>query len=401
MMTFMMKPTIKTIIFATMVGIAVLLPAPARALPPIPQPCVDGTLPSGALSLICVPLGWNGQLVVFAHGYVAPEQPIAFYNLALPDGTSLPDLIQSLGFAFATTSYRQNGLAILEGADDIRELVAEFGETHSPLRTYVTGVSEGGLVAALLAERSPELFFSGLATCGPIGSFLAQIDYFGDFRVLFDYFFPGIIPGSPIRIPADVMTTWYTVYVPEITAALAANPSRAVELLRVAHAPYDPTNPATIVNTALDVLWYNTFATNDAVHKLGGNPFGNRLRWYFGSSDDFRLNQRVERFAASPAALTALRPYETSGRPSIPLVTLHTTGDDVIPIWQELLYLLKFDPSGRGRFIPVPVLRYGHCNFTTNEVLDAFLHSTGDFLQTDASREGTVSGGQLRTAEVR
>ena len=72
-------------------------------------------------------------------------------------------------------------------------------------------------------------------------------------------------------------------------------------------------------------------------------------------------------------ALTALRPYETSGRLSIPLVTLHTTGDDVIPIWQELLYLLKFDPSGRGRFIPVPVLRYGHCNFTTNEVLDAFL----------------------------
>jgi pimeloyl-ACP methyl ester carboxylesterase len=166
MMTFMMKPTIKTIIFGTMLGIAVFLPAPARALPPIPQPCVDGTLPSGALSLMCVPLGWNGQLVVFAHGYVAPEQPIAFYNLALPDGTSLPDFIQSLGFAFATTSYRQNGLAILEGADDIRELVAEFGETHSPLRTYVTGVSEGGLVAALLAERSPELFFSGLATCG-------------------------------------------------------------------------------------------------------------------------------------------------------------------------------------------------------------------------------------------
>ena len=135
---------------------------------------------------------------------------------------------------------------------------------------------------------------------------------------------------------------------------------------------YDPANPATIANTALDALWYNVFATNDAVQKLGGNPFGNRLRWYFGSSNDLRLNSRVERFAASPAALKALRAYQTSGDLSIPLVTLHTTGDDVIPIWQELLYLLKFDPSARGRFIPVPVSRYGHCNFTTNEILGAF-----------------------------
>jgi hypothetical protein len=31
-----------------------------------------------------------------------------------------------LGYAFATTTYRQNGLAILEGVDDIRELVAAF-----------------------------------------------------------------------------------------------------------------------------------------------------------------------------------------------------------------------------------------------------------------------------------
>ena len=48
MMTSMMRPMIKRIVFATIVGIAVLLPAPARAQGAIPQPCVDGTLPSGA-----------------------------------------------------------------------------------------------------------------------------------------------------------------------------------------------------------------------------------------------------------------------------------------------------------------------------------------------------------------
>src|SRR4030095_9392839 len=98
-------------------------------------------------------------------------------------------LALSQGYAFATTSYRQNGLAILEGVDDIRELVAAF---PSPVRTHVAGVSEGRLRGTLLPERWPELFASAVAAGGPIGSFRAQIDSFGDFRVLFDDFFPGV-----------------------------------------------------------------------------------------------------------------------------------------------------------------------------------------------------------------
>ena len=91
---------------------------PAQALPsfqetPTPGACQDGVLPSGALSRICVPAaGWNGDLVVWAHGYVAYNEPIGFYNLTF-DAVYLPDLVQELGFAFATTSYRTNGLAVL------------------------------------------------------------------------------------------------------------------------------------------------------------------------------------------------------------------------------------------------------------------------------------------------
>ena len=47
---------------------------------------------------------------------------------------------------FATTSYRQNGLTILEGVDDVRLLVDAFGPAR---RVHVIGVSEGGLVATL------------------------------------------------------------------------------------------------------------------------------------------------------------------------------------------------------------------------------------------------------------
>lgn len=336
----------------------------------VPGPCVPGALPSGALSLTCVPTsGWNGELVVFAHGYVPAGAPLGFYNLSLPDGTYLPTLLQSQGYAFATTSYRQNGLAILEGVDDITELVAAV---PSALRTHLAGVSEGGLVATLLAERRPELFSSAFAACGPIGSFHAQIDSFGDFRVLFDYFFPNTIPGSPIAIPPAVVAGWQSIYVPRVAVALAANPARALELMRVSRAAFDPANPATIVTTAINMLSYNVLGTNDAVLKLGGNPFGNRLRWYFGSSNDLKLNLSVRRFTAAPAARAALAHYETNGDLRIPVVTLHTTGDEVIPFWHELAYLPKLDLSARGRFVPIPAFRYGHCNFTQAEVLGAF-----------------------------
>jgi pimeloyl-ACP methyl ester carboxylesterase len=364
--------SIKRILCASFVAGAALLPVTASAqAPAIPPGCATQPLRSGALTLICYPPPdlWNGELVVFAQGYVPPGLPLGFYNLELRDGTNLPNLVRALGYAFATTTYRRNGLNILEGVDDMRDLVAAFG---SPVRTHVAGVSEGGLVATLLAERWPELFASAVAACAPIGSFRAQLDSIGDFRVLFDHFFPGTIPGSPINIPLAVMAGWQSVYVPRVLGALAANPSAAVELMRVSHAAFDPADPTTIGTTAINLLSYNVLGTNDASAKLGGNPFGNRLRWYFGSRNDLRLNLTVQRFTASPAARAALQPYETDGNLSIPLVTLHTTGDEVIPYWQELLYLPKLDLSQRGRFLPIPALRYGHCNFTANEVVAAF-----------------------------
>jgi pimeloyl-ACP methyl ester carboxylesterase len=374
------------LLLVSAIGLGLLHPAPAQASPPaapLPGPCVPGTLPGGGLSLICIPAsGWNGDLVVFAHGYVAYNQPLDFYHLALPDGTSLPALVQGLGFAFATTSYRQNGLAILEGVEDVRELVAAFRSAHGvPGHTYLTGVSEGGILTALLVERYPELFSGGLSACGPIGDFRQQINYLGDFRVLFDYFFPGGLPAGPTSIPQSVIDNWEGTYVPAITARLAASPSAAAQLINTARAAVDPADPSTLAATTINVLWYNVFGTNDGKAKLGGSPFDNRSRWYFGSNNDLRLNLRVQRFQASATALARLAGYQTSGRLTIPLVTLHTTGDEIIPFWHQILYAGKVQTSGRGSFLPIPIFRYGHCNFTAAEVLAAFglliLQATG------------------------
>jgi poly(3-hydroxybutyrate) depolymerase len=338
--------------------------------------CEVSTPTDGAHTKICVPPGWNGQLVVFAHGYVPDVPgvyPLGFYD-TLPDGANLATLVQGLGFAYATTSYRQNGLAILEGVDDVRALVALFESRYGkPLRSFLTGASEGALVATLLVERFPTLFTGAYATCGPIGSFKYEIEYLTDFRVLFDYFFPGVFEGDATHVTDGDQVGWLRRDLENtqlrIRALLAREPKRALELLRTAKAAYDPRNLSTIATTTLNLLQYNVLGATDLQQKLGGNPYDNRLRWYFGSSNDLRLNLRVRRYTADVAAALALRPYETAGNLRVPMVTLHTTADEIAPFTHEALYLLKARPAGRGRIIPLPVLRYGHCAFTVNELL--------------------------------
>lgn len=369
-----MKPRVGRIVSGVVLAIALLVPVGALARTPPPLPCAEGTLPSGAKSLICVPpVGWNQQLVVYAPGYAAPGPVLNFRDLTL-GGVNLPALVLSQGYAFATTSYRQNGLAILEGADDIRELVTAFTVTVAPpQRTFMTGGSEGGLVAALLLEQSPGMFSSGLAACSPIGTFRGQVNYIGDFRVLFDYFFPEVIPGTAIDIPFYVVQDWATKYLPRALAALQANPARALELMRTSGAAFDPSNAVvTIGLTAAHLLTYNIVSTTDAAVKLGGNPYGNQFKLYLGSSNDLRLNLRVERFAAAAAAVAEMKKYETTGNLTRRLVTLHTTADDLVPFVHEPLYLAKVFLTGHSGLVPLPVNRYGHCNFNANELLTAF-----------------------------
>ena len=340
-----------------------------------PGECEESTIEETQARIkICVPeAGWNGQLLVFVHGYVPNVPgvfPLGFFD-TLPGGVKLSDLAQGLGFAYASTTYRQNGLAILEGIDDVRDLMTAFEATgRQAIRSYLVGGSEGSLVATLLVERFPDLFDGAYATCGPIGSFRHEINYLADFRVLFDYFFHGVFEGTAVASTQEDILTWLNpAGRTKVLEALKQNPSKALELLRTARAAFDPTRFESVLETAEHVLAYTVLGANDLRAKLGGNPYDNRFRWYSGSSNDLRLNLSVKRFAADAPALLALRGYETSGALQVPVVSLHTTADDVVPFTQELLYLLKVRPTERGRFIPLPVIRYGHCAFTTNELL--------------------------------
>jgi pimeloyl-ACP methyl ester carboxylesterase len=336
--------------------------------------CTDGTLQHGALYRWCFPANWNGDLILYAHGYVAPQN-----QLALPDdvvgGQSISGTATGLGYAFGTTSYRSNGLVAPDAVDDLLELVdsVEHRYRPDPARTVLVGFSEGGLVATLAMERHPDRFDGALTGCGPVGSFRTQLNYFDDFRVVFDYFFPGLIPGTALDIPQSVRDLWTTVYIPAIAIAFAARPAAAQELLAVTGAPAAGTDLRSMVETAGAVLWYNVFGTADAQGQLGGQPFDNSSRVYSGSSDDAALNAGMERFTADPAALAGLDRFETTGALRGPVVNLHTTGDPIVPFSQAALYSAKLQAAGTASlFTQIDVTRYGHCTFQSAELLNAF-----------------------------
>jgi hypothetical protein len=118
-------------------------------------------------------------------------------------------------------------------------------------------------------------------------------------------------------------------------------------------------------------LWYNVFATNDGVEKLGGQPYENQDRLYTGSLNDEKLNRKAQRFSGDQAALDEIEAnYQTTGDFSVPLVTMHTTGDEVVPYWHATYYGQII--SNPTLYTHIPIDRYGHCNFKIEEVLFGF-----------------------------
>jgi pimeloyl-ACP methyl ester carboxylesterase len=362
--------------FPSIIASLIVLGAAIPAYSAIPcEP--DAYQASGAVYRICMPDRWNGNLVLFAHGYVAANEPVAIPEdqLVLPDGTSIPGLINALGFAFATTSYATNGLALPQALDDLVDLVGIFNGTHPPARrVYIVGPSEGGLVTTLAVERFPNVFAGGVAACGPIGSFRQQVNYNGDFSVVFDHFFPGVIPGDPIDVPPANMANFEDVIVPRIQEAIRADPDALRQVLSVTRAPVDANDPSTVEKTIHDLAWYSVFTSNDATEKFGGHPYSNIGRLYSGADNNLLLNLTIERFSADQNALVALQHnYETTGRLARPLVTMHTTGDQIVPDWHEQIYGLKTLLTGSARqHLNLRIDRYGHCNFQAPEVLAGF-----------------------------
>ena len=370
-------------LFRLRVVLAAVLPllVPATALSEsICDP--DGLQDNGSIYRICMPPAneYNGNLIIWAHGFQDAGTPVEIpENQLCIDGFCIPDLVNGLGFGFATNSYSKTGLAIRQGMDDIVDLVDIFAATKgAPARVYLTGASEGGIITALLVEGRPDVFAAGVAACGPVGNFPFQINYFGNGRAAFQYFFPGLIPGDPFHPDQTLVDNWSAYYDQVVKPAVLdpSNRARLDQLVAVARLPFDADNYLeTVEESVRDVLGYSVVNLNDATQTLGGFPFDNRNRRYRGSNNDLLLNLLIPRVDAHPEAIIEMETfYNTNGILERPLVTLHTLRDQQIPYIHELFYILKTLASGSFlvRHANVRIDRYGHCSFTAGEVLFAF-----------------------------
>ncbi|MFW6115448.1 MAG: hypothetical protein ACOC7Y_00140 [Chloroflexota bacterium] len=345
--------------------------------------CLTGTQDSGAEYLICQPADWDsgGDLLVYAHGYMAPDRDIEIpRDQMVIDGISITETVSFLGYAFATSSYSENGLAVRPAISDLLDVVNIFTEAWGiPDRVYLVGVSEGGLITALSLEQHADVYDGGLAMCGPYGDFQGQVNHFGDFRIVFDYFFPELMPGSPVTITEDVVAEWESgLFTDTIKGEIEAakNVTRVNQLLEVTGVSPYGYDPLTSTESIRQLLWYNVYATEDAKTKLGGQPFDNRDRDYAGSLDDDALNADVARISGNPEAMSAIAEhYQTTGNLQGPLVTLHTTGDEVVPYWHMTRYADKTTAAGRSHLhAHFTVDRHGHCNFDVADILEGFSH---------------------------
>jgi len=362
-------------------GLALTLTSPIAADVP-PDWCVTEPGEGDEVHTICVPEKWNGGLILWTHGYIFPSEPITISHIYLP-GTdlSIPEIAGRLGYAFAASSYSKNGYAVESGIEDTYALYQRFVVSYTePTHTYTLGASEGGLIAVKLMEIYPDVFDGGLALCGPLGGFHEAVPHGGDFRVVFDYFFPDVLPGDAISVPVDAWQYWKSEgpdteqgYYYDIMDAIQDYPQRTAQLFNVTDTCIDPQDLDSAVDAATQLLSYNIFATNDMMETLGGNPYDNRTTWYRGSYCDLCLNRGVDRFETDPAAVGEIMRFAPTGDIEAPLITLHTTCDPLVPFRHELSYWkLARSQGDLDKLLVLPIPRYGHCTFEVRELLLAF-----------------------------
>jgi pimeloyl-ACP methyl ester carboxylesterase len=177
-------------------GLAVLLLASCA---PTPRPAVRPAAAStpvtevgelaGAPFRIDIPVGWNGELMMYCHGYRGG--PVHF-DARQPD--EMVNTFGALGVAVAQSGYSAGGYALREGARDTEDLRRHFAQRFgAPQATWISGSSLGGSITMMLMETFPTTYEGGLSLCAPLGPMLGYTK-----KLAFD---PLVVPTNISRPP--------------------------------------------------------------------------------------------------------------------------------------------------------------------------------------------------------
>ena len=229
-------------------------------------------------------------------------------------------------------------------------------------------------MTALSAERSADIFDAGLSLCGPIGDFRRQINYWEDFRVLYDYFFPGTLPGDAVNVPPQLIAGWDSVYQPLVLAKLAADPRAAAQLIRTSKAPIDLKDPTTAGTTTAGHLVVQRLRDRGRQAAVRRESVTTTLtRIYGGSLNDTRAQRGRRSFCRRPCR--AGRAADRTTRPAIPASPSSRYTRPAIrscPTGMSSYYRMKLRANGNTEVTQIPIHRYGHCTFHHHEVLVGF-----------------------------
>jgi len=334
---------------------------------------LEGDIGPGTRYSLDRPANWNGDLVLYLHGYSNPAFPVA-----LPDNGPIRDRLLAAGFAVAASSYSSNGYAVPEGVRESHQLRALFvSRVAKPQRTFLFGVSLGGLIGLMLAEKYPSQYDGALLVSGVVGGTPEEVKYIADIKVLFDWAFP-TVPLGGLVTPIPV-TDFNTQVVGPVVAAVSADPNKLGIINLVTRHPMPAANGQELVKSLLNVLGFQLQGAVDLQDRTHGHMFFDNEDYHYTGplppSLIDAINAGVARYSSTPDAEAWLAHYETpSGDLRIPVLTLHNQRDPVVPAFHEALLFDAVHAQGADAFLAQRQTdSYGHVNFTPDELVQNFL----------------------------
>jgi hypothetical protein len=336
---------------------------------------------------IVVPDAWNGDLVIWNHGFsLAPIGPVS-------DLGPLAALQLAEGYAVAASSYQMPGWALFKTNEDLQTMyqafVARFGAPHAVL---VTGASLGGIVTAAAIEGADLGNVAGaLSLCGALGG-SRNWDGALDLRLGYDAIcasVPGaFLPGGAEGLPAGSTLS-------STQMALAVNACFGILVPAAARTPAQKERLAafqTLMHIpesfVLTDMAYATFAMSDLVHdrsKLKGRlGTGNTDVSY----EDLAVDRVIERVVPHPGAANRLHEHftPTGDVGSTKIVSLHTDKDGLVVVENESEYSAVVPASNLTTAVAIEAVP-SHCGFTPAETVASW----------EALR-GWIAGGPQPTA---
>jgi pimeloyl-ACP methyl ester carboxylesterase len=365
---------------------------------------LNGTLADGATYEIQVPANWNCTLFLYSHGYVVPGSANPAQDVGDPVTGAW---LLGHGYALAGSSYASTGWAIQQAlTDQITTLNVFDQQVGTPTRTIAWGHSLGGIITAGLIQDYPNRFSAALPMCGVLSGGVATWNTALDSEVAFQQLVDPSLQVVNITNPGKNLAA------AEQAAATAQQTAQGRARLALAAALGDTpgwftplsAEPAANDYTAQEAnqyLWdtevdfpfvFDFRAELEA--RAGGNPSwttGVNFFSQLAQSADLRevvalykaagLNlgadlaqlNRAARVTADPSAVSYLAKYISfNGRLSIPVLTMHTTGDGLVVPENEQAYASVVQRAGdASKLRQIFVSRAGHCAFTPAETISA------------------------------